>query len=782
MPFLFYAFCICIFIHGQFLFFQKTPDVIMGSVLSFLAVGSAFLRKANVIHEGMIFKGAEWLWKNRLRQNVPVRGKKTESKFSPVDFFTWQTAGAFCAYSIFTISMLWQPLTHLNDILGTQDIVQFYPHKFMWVESVKAGNPAFWNPYSNLGNPFLAMPSVGVYTPFNWLYFIVPVSYAFTLDYLFHFLIAALGTYYFVRQLGTGWMGAFLSGLAFGFSSFFICHMWAGHPNIVRTGAWLPWVLVCLRFFVHQKKYSRLALASACMGFCNLEGVPQISFYFFLFCGCYLIWEWWERNISFIRLFLANSLLFAGSILLSACQVIPMYELVRLSNRWDWSYSYNMVDYLYPQMLFFFINPFFLGNPITNVYKGQWGYHEACVYIGLAPVLLALASLMLLRKKKIVALFWFITVLSTLLAMGESTAFTGAIFHFFYFHVPGFAHNRSLARIMILPFFAMACVAGITMSEWESFWRKRNLSAWKKNALLWALPLFLLGWTSYDLWKYGHLFIQCQTNPQFYADKSQFYNDSIMEKIWTDPDFVRVQTEGKNAFEVMQHIPQAITNWPITINEVNYCLSKLNENWDTPLADLIRLKYLTNASLAHHPDDRWHVVDGNLVTNTKTLPAAFVVGGYKIQPSPDDAIDAIQAGSLSLREEVFLEKKPLEPIEFQKEDLGAGKILKYDYNQVEIQCQNSSPGILFLSDPYFPGWKAWVDGVEKPILRADGAFRGIVLEKTGNHDIKMVYDPSIISLSFWLSAAGWGLLFFILVFRKSLGAWVALHADWLFLI
>jgi uncharacterized membrane protein YfhO len=87
-----------------------------------------------------------------------------------------------------------------------------------------------------------------------------------------------------------------------------------------------------------------------------------------------------------------------------------------------------------------------------------------------------------------------------------------------------------------------------------------------------------------------------------------------------------------------------------------------------------------------------------------------------------------------------------------------------------------------LSDPYFPGWKAWVDGVEKPILRADGAFRGIVLEKTGNHDIKMVYDPSIISLSFWLSAAGWGLLFFILVFRKSLGAWVALHADWLFLI
>ena len=55
---------------------------------------------------------------------------------------------------------------------------------------------------------------------------------------------------------------------------------------------------------------------------------------------------------------------------------------------------------------------------------------------------------------------------------------------------------------------------------------------------------------------------------------------------------------------------------------------------------------------------------------------------------------------------------------------------------------------LVLSDTYFPGWKAYVDGKKAKIYRANYAFRAIPLT-AGAHEVEFVYDP----LSFKLGAA-----------------------------
>jgi uncharacterized membrane protein YfhO len=53
-----------------------------------------------------------------------------------------------------------------------------------------------------------------------------------------------------------------------------------------------------------------------------------------------------------------------------------------------------------------------------------------------------------------------------------------------------------------------------------------------------------------------------------------------------------------------------------------------------------------------------------------------------------------------------------------------------------------------LNDTYFPGWKAFVDGQETKIYRADYTFRAIPLN-AGTHQVEFIYDP----LSFKLGAA-----------------------------
>ena len=48
--------------------------------------------------------------------------------------------------------------------------------------------------------------------------------------------------------------------------------------------------------------------------------------------------------------------------------------------------------------------------------------------------------------------------------------------------------------------------------------------------------------------------------------------------------------------------------------------------------------------------------------------------------------------------------------------------------------------MLFLSDNYYPGWKAYVDNKEVKIYRANYTFRSIYLPK-GDHIITFEYDP-----------------------------------------
>jgi hypothetical protein len=58
------------------------------------------------------------------------------------------------------------------------------------------------------------------------------------------------------------------------------------------------------------------------------------------------------------------------------------------------------------------------------------------------------------------------------------------------------------------------------------------------------------------------------------------------------------------------------------------------------------------------------------------------------------------------------------------------------------------PGWLLLSDVWYPGWHATVDGVEAPLLRADYLFRSVQIP-IGDHRVRIDYRPS----SFYLGLA-----------------------------
>lgn len=80
--------------------------------------------------------------------------------------------------------------------------------------------------------------------------------------------------------------------------------------------------------------------------------------------------------------------------------------------------------------------------------------------------------------------------------------------------------------------------------------------------------------------------------------------------------------------------------------------------------------------------------------------------------------------------------EPLEP-----RSIGDCEIVSYRPERVEIRCALEGNGLLVLLDTYHPSWKATVDGVERPIVKVAGMFRGVRLE-TGPHRVIMTFQPT----------------------------------------
>jgi len=65
----------------------------------------------------------------------------------------------------------------------------------------------------------------------------------------------------------------------------------------------------------------------------------------------------------------------------------------------------------------------------------------------------------------------------------------------------------------------------------------------------------------------------------------------------------------------------------------------------------------------------------------------------------------------------------------------------YDDNEVKLRVESERPGLLVMSDTYYPGWKAYVDGVETKIYPTDLALRSIFVGP-GGHNVEFVYRPA----------------------------------------
>ena len=105
-------------------------------------------------------------------------------------------------------------------------------------------------------------------------------------------------------------------------------------------------------------------------------------------------------------------------------------------------------------------------------------------------------------------------------------------------------------------------------------------------------------------------------------------------------------------------------------------------------------------------------------------------------PAADETVTAL---GFDGRREAFVED-PLPRLEPAAVGRAEVAITTRSANRIELTTSTSSERLLVLSEMYFPGWRAFVGGVETEIHRANYLFRAIVVP-AGEHRLEFVYRP-----------------------------------------
>jgi uncharacterized membrane protein YfhO len=126
------------------------------------------------------------------------------------------------------------------------------------------------------------------------------------------------------------------------------------------------------------------------------------------------------------------------------------------------------------------------------------------------------------------------------------------------------------------------------------------------------------------------------------------------------------------------------------------------------------------------------------------------------------------AGKIALLESPI--EPPLQPS--ATEDVEEVVIRSYDTDQIQMEARTNSRALLVLSEMYYPGWRAELDGVPVKIEKVDGALRGIAVP-AGNSQVTLVYAPrsviwgAILSLASIVSVIIFGAINFLRPDRKQ---------------
>jgi hypothetical protein len=148
--------------------------------------------------------------------------------------------------------------------------------------------------------------------------------------------------------------------------------------------------------------------------------------------------------------------------------------------------------------------------------------------------------------------------------------------------------------------------------------------------------------------------------------------------------------------------------------------------------DLLNVKY----EIAH--------AERLLALRDTCLPRAFIVPGSLVL-SKDEVLDFMAGTDFDPQKTILFEKEDFRtepPLLSYDRSAASGQveITHYRPDRIAFTAETPNAAYLFVSEIFYPGWKAFIDGQPARILRGNYLFRVLELPK-GRHSIVLEFTP-----------------------------------------
>ena len=193
----------------------------------------------------------------------------------------------------------------------------------------------------------------------------------------------------------------------------------------------------------------------------------------------------------------------------------------------------------------------------------------------------------------------------------------------------------------------------------------------------------------------------------------------------------------------------------------------------TRLYDMLNAKYVIVEDGAPLPEAKFELaLDAagplSVYRNTEAMPRAWLVHQAIDAPDLPAALAAIRQPSFDPAQAVVLTLPDGGVPAGLSGEAAAGDVVtvsRSDANRVTVSVEAAAPGVLVLSQAWYPGWRATVNGVDAPIWAANGALTAVVAP-AGSSTVELVFRPAAWRAGLAAALAGLATLAVLLVVER----------------
>lgn len=683
------------------------------------------------------------------------------------------------------------------------DVVSIiYPWRKLAVDLLKQGTAPLWNPYILSGTPLLAnFQSVALY-PLNLIYLFMPFDKGWSLQVILQPLLASIFMYIFLRDNNFKRSISIFGSVAWGFNGFFL--VWLEYNTIVHAALYFPLMLLFLHRSQHKKvNYLYFAVTTSFSLYAGYPQITAYLLLFCALYFLFIYGRKALKQFPFFLLTtllgfgLTSPLLIPGfetsrlSIRsvdkvadASHVKFVPLGNIITFiapdyfgnpttANFWPKLVTYEntviypgatvfvmfLLSFLFKDnkhknlknfaLISFLLSFIFVFNNHFSRMVGQIPFLSSFVMTRLTVIMIfAMITLSCIAMEKIyqkgISIKNFIVGLFLIIAL-----FFGAFVNSKYI-ISGIEQNVSL-RNLILP----GILTVITFASLYLFRGKR---------LITILIIVLI----LDLYRFHDKY-----NPFVYAEI--LYPKSQITEFLGNQGDVRFDVEKSLNMPPNMWMPYKIYSasgqdaaHPLRYNEFLNFVNKERfnasdryaeiDNVTSPLVDFLGIKYFVVTKWKNASPDfdgkvsykfKENLISNNgkfrevfnndrniILENQNSYPLIYSVSKYKVAKSKEDFQALLLNEDLS--KTVILEEDLHKVFNENKFDLNH---FEMNPGKIVATFKLNEDGIVTLSQNYFPGWKAYIDGKETKIYRANYTFMAIESPK-GKHYLELVYKPT----------------------------------------